>query len=157
MNATLVLSIFLCFCSPFSSQNYVAIHGRLLNNITSELEKQYKLEVYYKAASLMKNIEGFRVGFKCPYRVDNCSAKKLYRSVLDKFYHVYNSNEKVRPHLADFPFERSRIGIRIRFNSNINDDEISIIFNSKDFIYIDYGNGNEEKISYEDFYKSTGI
>lgn len=139
--------------------DYVLIHGRILNSISYDLSNNYNLEIYSKGGCLQKNIESFSVAFRYPFPIGLNSAKKLFVDVMEKFYCEYNSNSDVRPYLDIYPFERSRINITIRFKGNLNTGDVNIIRNYKNEVIVEYYNDDKEKcverMLYEDFRKST--
>lgn len=122
MNRFFFLSIFLCVCSSLSSQNYVAIHGRLLNKIIVEVSREYHAKVYSKGGGFIGRLNEFNISFYYSYPIDLKSAEKMYYGINRKIVGIYNSDLKIRPYLASFPFDdKIDIGLWLRGNQCVGE------------------------------------
>ncbi|MEN9344003.1 MAG: hypothetical protein RLZZ453_790 [Chlamydiota bacterium] len=134
---------FLClFSNAYSDDEDPAYFG-YANEITEalqrEFEKDFNLEYYGGGGSFHNEISRISMSFTANRRASIAEARALMMHCLKRVVDEVNSSEKIRPHLAEYPFPVSRANISISFERDDNryytDGTVSYTFNVKTGVF----------------------
>lgn len=121
------------------SPNYVIYADQVTARFMKEVKKEFGLDSFGSGGSMPNDIEALHVTFTTSKRVDIEKARELEVRLTEKFLHIINSHEKIRPFLRDYPFPPKRADITILFQDKPTKSQSKIniirVYQSKNMIF----------------------
>jgi len=100
-------------CSSHKSPIYVEIAHSITARTATKLKYQKDLHLIGTGGAMMDHIKMMAMSFRYYHEVDIDRGRKLLLDALHTYLDAVNSNEEVRPYLANYPFEPKNIEINI--------------------------------------------
>lgn len=145
------LIVFLCFAQLAFAESYIAIGGRIRDQVTAEVCKLYNLEVTGTGGAFVDELNGFTVGFECPEQFSRAKARKIFIEVRELYAKRVNECCPLRPYLHTYPFSPCEdAGIFLSFPEN---SEITLMLGSHG--KIKYRKKNSTTGQYETLYEEN--
>lgn len=130
----LILFLFICGCSSQTSYQ-ISEKQKIANTIrfqaAQELSDKYRLSPLGSGGQMMDEIKMLYLAFQCnrPLRLDE--ARVMIIGCVNTFVDAVNKNEKIRPYLANYPFNSKNIEVTIFIKEDTGKEvlksELSII------------------------------
>ncbi|MEN9344005.1 MAG: hypothetical protein RLZZ453_792 [Chlamydiota bacterium] len=118
---------------------YFGYANEITEAIQREFEKDFNLEYSGGGGSFHNEISRISMSFTANRRASIAEARALMMHCLKRVVDEVNSSEKIRPHLAEYPFPMSRVKLSISFeradNGYYTDGTVSYTFNVKTGVF----------------------
>ena len=105
----------------------------------AEMEKKYDLICIGTGGGLSRNVEKIDIVFVAYRKSTIEESRKIIVSGVQTLVNELNTHEKIRPFLAQHPFQPNNIGISISFRNrkenHYTDGSVALVFNAKNKIF----------------------
>ncbi len=156
----LTLLLIINSCTPVKEEEtkkrYIEISNEINAELIKKVAKEKNLKIQGTGGSMMENVEMIGLDFSSekPFSIEQ--ARKLIVDVTEELLQVYNSNEQIRPFLANYPFNSINVHIMISFQTrssqNENDNIVFVYTKNGSIFYCDY---DTEKERYKEVFQET--
>lgn len=123
--------VLLIACSGYKVSNYEKMADKITAKTAKKLEKERELILIGTGGGMMHNIRMMAMSFVYKHEIDVDEGRTLLIAALGEYIEAVNTNEEIRPYLANYPFDPKNIEIRIFIhnpdNSNVEEGKISVI------------------------------
>lgn len=112
---------------------------QIFKSVAKEIEKEFKITCIGHGGRAPDKIEQVDLDFISYKNTSIDQARIMEVKATEKLLQALNSNESIKPFLADYPFKTNRANILISF-SDENDDYfpdngLALVFQAKDKVY----------------------
>ena len=122
--------IFGCSSFGYQSPRYVKLAHEITEKTAKKLKEQKGFSLAGTGGQMMDDIQMMMMGFNFYKVVDIETARQLLVDSVQEYLSAINSNEKIRPHLHNYPFTAQNVEIVIYFynpdGSNVPPGKLSI-------------------------------
>jgi len=121
--------------------DYEVYVDQVVNTFANEMREKYGLRCCGGGGSMPYNVETIIVKFILLKKTTLEEARVIEVNAVERLIELVNNHEKIRPHLAEYPFNSSRIKISISFNDksglHYTDGSITYVSLIKNKIFFD--------------------
>lgn len=115
-----------CFClvllivgSLFeTAPKHIKLNNAISKTISENLYSYWGLKGGWCGGKLNPTLDIIRFNYDSNQSLDKDQIRKLYVDVIEYMLHMYNTNDKLRENLGEFPFRNRNIQISINFLCN---------------------------------------
>lgn len=134
------------FLLESGSPKYIKIADRITSNTLKKL-KTKDLKLVGSGGSMMNNIGEVSLHFYYYHPTTIDEARNLLLEITEDLISSFNSNEEIRPYLANYPFNQNNLEISISFTqkSNVYQDPPSLSLASAEDSILSYDRHDPEK------------
>jgi len=159
----ILLLPFIVSCNIETSESkrapYIEHVHEIIRVFAAEMKEKYGLRCCGSGGSMPYNVEKISVIFTILKKVTLEEARIIEVNAVEKLIDLVNGYEKIRPYLAEYPFNSSRIKISISFNDKSGlhhtDGNITYVSLIKNKIFFDRAEKTTSKTlygkTYDDF------
>jgi len=119
---TLLLLMFMEM-EAFSSKRDIALQ-EIINQVKSEMTSKYKAQCFGSGGAMMTDIKMLNLSFFIKENITVDDAREIMIFFAETFLTAVNQNEKIKPHLANYPFTSENLGLMVSF---LNEDGSRVI------------------------------
>ncbi len=114
----LYLAIFFMGSLFDTTPDHVRLNGILSKIISDNLSSEWGLEGGWCGGKLNPTLDIVRFNYDSNESLEKDDIRKLYVEVIEYMLYVYNTNDKLRSSLGEFPFRNRNLQITINFPAN---------------------------------------
>lgn len=150
----------LAFLSFLSNEPpHIKANNRFSQRLIKCIEKEHGVRCFMKGGKMMDKIEEIDLSFLSSYDITNEAAEKIFVDIMNYILNSYNSDEKIRPYLVNYPFKSSNIELSLHFEDRNEKGQILSMSKLNDNVIYRISNGNStfhrERESYSRLYQSV--
>ncbi len=127
--------LFLLTAFAYREPDYCKMSHQIVRNYVKEFAKPRRLMLSGSGGAMMDDIQEVSLSFLSFDALNVDEARILYVEMMEEFLHRINCNEKIRPHLHNFPFEVDNIKLTISFldsqGHTTRDGHVAMVFISR--------------------------
>jgi hypothetical protein len=109
----LILTIILSACSHSSSPNYEEMADKITYATAKKLRSEKNLRLIGTGGGMMHSIRMMAMSFVFKHEITIEEGRELLVAAVSEYVAAVNANEKIRPFLANYPFEPKNVEIQI--------------------------------------------
>jgi len=98
-----------------AEDDYEVYVNQIVNTFANEMKEKYGLRCRGSGGSMPYNVEKISVVFTIKQKPTLDEARIIQVNAVERLIELVNNHEKIRPYLAEYPFNSSRIKISISF------------------------------------------
>lgn len=114
------LFFILMFLSSFFQTDYCKLSDKIFNAYNKTFLKEKNMHLIGQGGAMMYDIEKINAHYYSYEPTTLEQARKLYVDIIEGYLQAYNSNEKIRPYLHNYPFNVDNLDITISFKDELN-------------------------------------
>lgn len=120
---------------------YLKIVRQITRTVASDIEKELNIIFTGDGGRMPQKVEEISLDFMAYRKPSIEEARMLEVKATEKLLRAINSNEEIRPYLAEYPFLPNRAQIMISFqkrdNTHYTDGSVALVFQVKNTIFYD--------------------
>lgn len=125
--------------ADYNPPPYSKIVEEIIKSVSKDIEKELKIIPIGDGGRMHEKFEAISLKFMAYKKPNLQEARELEMKASEKLLYAINSNESLRPYLAEYPFSPDRAKVSISFqkkdNTHHSDGSVTFVFQVKNTVY----------------------